>query len=1056
MFQNRSSKENYNPRPRSIADTTVKSIQTKVSKMTVSDTSVELLPFLQKLHIEPSLAYTYSQRMRENGFEDVPSLEYATEKDLESIGIKLGHARRITRSATSCKECDSRSYFSPNSATSSPQQLPGATLDLCSVQGNSLTNKLNGKPYSTTVVQPVKRLTPEERLEAHLSRKLAETRHKEQDGKWEKPRKLEKTHLCEKVRHNDDLVHRLSATSTERKVIDNVQKNLIKYNQACSGSRNSLSFDNSRQGNRKTLRENPGMHNEKSTEVSGSKRQESEKSLSSQTRKAAKEKKKKKTRATRNMTADEKHVALMNRLAMSMKQRRKNGDIPTEVKRALRGHHIEKPQWSMSDAFADSADIEFQDEADPAPVNQRHKLGSREIDMVPTSQRHNEGPQHRSTALTPGTIRCLTCSSTTGCEEDVDEPGTFYCQDCWEEFEGSQLSDSSPPDAKSLNRLQAYSLNEKLTGKIFNRTDNSPKQDKCPRCMKYFTNDREGLSKSPMRCCPRCVYEDEKSGFEVVRISPKIPPSKLSSSRENILWIVHDNPKLGSKVTHAGNAVKCWIETKDPHSKTCFRVLTGSIDYSGPSAGETFDGSDPNLRIQGDQCFRVSNLAAYIVDHEKVETKLSKGGTIVEFRLSDDCRAQLTSLKEFFHGCLGSVDMILDPQVSPGNWYPQREANSVSYTKIAPQFRSKGVGYLRLGDDMGKNGLAFLSDDGCKTFFIGPAKNSPKPKKIDNSLSRLSYSKKANETSQVINRSTHATRVIGSESEGENSDSDDGDDEGSEDSEEDETSLYSLDDIIRRLQDSEITMKWNEKAKLVNRLGIIFVREHSMGGNVNYNDVLVVIQTLMASKNINANIVKNAVLLMGQVGESLGKELLSSAFFKTIFMEALKLLKNKQVNGTVKETLARLHGQCFTLSSMTSTIGQALGNGRTSSIRKPKKAMSSKNGSKVDSSLNTVDVIEWLNTAIQAERTMNNPTPALDESSLVIISGFFLGEVSHRDQRCRQNVFEGLANVIAYGIQRLGMKVDSALKLCYTLNQINPKAWKTVVGIMEYIIQKRY
>jgi hypothetical protein len=99
-----------------------------------------------------------------------------------------------------------------------------------------------------------------------------------------------------------------------------------------------------------------------------------------------------------------------------------------------------------------------------------------------------------------------------------------------------------------------------------------------------------------------------------------------------------------------------------------------------------------------------------------------------------------------------------------------------------------------------------------------------------------------------------------------------------------------------------------------------------------------------------------------------------------------------------------------------------------------------------------VEVIEWLNTTIQAERTLSVPIPLLDENSLVIISGFLIGEIAHRDQRCRQNVFEGLANVIAYGIQKLGMKVDTALKLCYTLSQINPKAWKTVVEIMESIV----
>jgi hypothetical protein len=54
-----------------------------------------------------------------------------------------------------------------------------------------------------------------------------------------------------------------------------------------------------------------------------------------------------------------------------------------------------------------------------------------------------------------------------------------------------------------------------------------------------------------------------------------------------------------------------------------------------------------------------------------VQTRLSKGGTIVEFHLGDDCCVKLSSLKDFFSGCLGYVDVILDPQVSSGNWYPK-------------------------------------------------------------------------------------------------------------------------------------------------------------------------------------------------------------------------------------------------------------------------------------------------------------------------------------------------------------------------------------------------
>ena len=59
------------------------------------------------------------------------------------------------------------------------------------------------------------------------------------------------------------------------------------------------------------------------------------------------------------------------------------------------------------------------------------------------------------------------------------------------------------------------------------------------------------------------------------------------------------------------------------------------------------------------------------------------------------------------------VDVILDPHCDGGCWYPLKEKTR----KMAPQFKSNGVGYIRLGDDMSKNGVAFLSGDKCVNFF---------------------------------------------------------------------------------------------------------------------------------------------------------------------------------------------------------------------------------------------------------------------------------------------------------------------------------------------------
>lgn len=77
-------------------------------------------------------------------------------------------------------------------------------------------------------------------------------------------------------------------------------------------------------------------------------------------------------------------------------------------------------------------------------------------------------------------------------------------------------------------------------------------------------------------------------------------------------------------------------------------------------------------------------------------------GAVVD--ISTDEKLQL-----FLKPCASRVDVILEPSHT-GEWYPYWEAKR----KMAPQFRSNGIGYLRLGDDMSMFGCAFLSTDAGK------------------------------------------------------------------------------------------------------------------------------------------------------------------------------------------------------------------------------------------------------------------------------------------------------------------------------------------------------
>jgi len=68
---------------------------------------------------------------------------------------------------------------------------------------------------------------------------------------------------------------------------------------------------------------------------------------------------------------------------------------------------------------------------------------------------------------------------------------------------------------------------------------------------------------------------------------------------------------------------------------------------------------------------------------------------------------------------IGRLDVVLAPQVLQGDWYPYWEVESGR--KMAAQFRSSGVGYLRLADDMGRFGKCFLSVDAGRTYLADTA-----------------------------------------------------------------------------------------------------------------------------------------------------------------------------------------------------------------------------------------------------------------------------------------------------------------------------------------------
>jgi hypothetical protein len=241
------------------------------------------------------------------------------------------------------------------------------------------------------------------------------------------------------------------------------------------------------------------------------------------------------------------------------------------------------------------------------------------------------------------------------------------------------------------------------------------------------------------------------------------------------------------------------------------------------------------------------------------------------------------------------VDVILDPH-KDSEWYPLKEATR----SMAPQFKSNGVGYIRLGDDMSANGVAFLSHDGCDSFFssqsITPTTQAP------NLGREKSYGESAEHEEKEKEKA--AARLVRAQSAGAKSAVSNG-----SDSDEDELEFADVADenaaeLLRDLQQSTIVgsttakLKWHEKVELVTKLGKVVSMKK---GRDIAGASLQVLQDIMNSKNVNVHVLRASVISIGRIGYGVRKALVKEASFRTLMVELLKLLKSKQVMVEAKQ-----------------------------------------------------------------------------------------------------------------------------------------------------------
>jgi hypothetical protein len=618
--------------------------------------------------------------------------------------------------------------------------------------------------------------------------------------------------------------------------------------------------------------------------------------------------------------------------------------------------------------------------------NERHHEGNDQLSHSPCRDRH-----HRRSS--PPQVRCQTCDSCRDCEEDIDNPGIFYCKPCWEEYE---TSFAEPP----------ADLSSPTAGQVTIKDDD--------------------------------VHQ--------------------------ALWVVHDNPQLGQKILYSGpKRMECMLETKDPNKKNCVRIILGEIDYSGKVKNAGIGNMKGNETDLGAECIRIRNARGFYVNHDEVSSKLSKDKSVYEMHLDDESAHVLTgkaasiSVADFFQDCNGAIDVILDPQRDYGGWYPQREARSGG-RKIAPQFRSKGVGYIRLGDDMGENGLAFLSSNSCHSFLssvptnkmnsIPSAKSIPSSPKTNSPLlddyerlrsgaRSISKSKKSSQhNSKPLPKAPTHDESEEEEEDGNNSDDYDVVDE-----------LPNVSDVLKQLQSPDMTtnMKWKDKAELLSHLGQGASKED--GRHVR-SVAMNIIQDTLGGKNVNVHVIRSALIASGMIGIVMGSELASETSWKAIMIETMKLLKSKQCGSVAKTVLAQLHGRCFTLANSLEYISHVLGLGLTTSAPKNRVgvAAASPNPRRTSAvgGTNSVEIIEWLAEITERERILKGVNPMLEKSSLVMLINLFLSHVDHRDQRCRKNAMNGLMQAVLYGVQRLGLDLTRVMRMCSGLKETNPKGWNKI------------
>lgn len=500
------------------------------------------------------------------------------------------------------------------------------------------------------------------------------------------------------------------------------------------------------------------------------------------------------------------------------------------------------------------------------------------------------------------------------------------------------------------------------------------------------------------------------------------------ASKSACLFIAHDNPQLG-KTVHSMLAnqghVLGMLESHNGHGTGHF--LLGEIIFSG-------EVEDVQGMAEGEQrgslCLILTNLTSTCCDVKALPTRTK--GDIIEVDLTGLIPMQSDALEAFWKPCKARVDVILDPYHDGKKWFPYFEGRR----KMAPQFRSKGVGYLRLGDDMSNYGTAFLSLDAGTSYLDNGATNIVQ-KEFASPDSSTVISKDKLSLPRSIRKLVHSSRSNSACSTSSNSENVDSnlDDLGcaiatfapednktairrplskqksrSNVNDVDEKQIAAINERMAGYANQlrNPAMKWAERVStLQSLLSCLQQAKHALDAAISksnnaFLDLLAVLSENL--KQSNPQVITAVLRALEGFSDASSISSSSSIPWREIVLEVLSLLRSnhKLVADTASSALHSLYrGQTFSLQVIVESIGDILTGSRAQAKKKTVV-------------VNAGKVLMWLQSLLLYERTRClDGCTVLDKHDLFCLWKALHGLVSHREESTREACVSTLAVLLS-------------------------------------------